>query len=423
MKKFKSCRRHFNLFFNSAAELNNNHHYTPSIFITSTTTTTTHLDYLLKKQQQQQPFHTINNKPCARASSSTSKKLSPEHYLKPESPYFTPDRIMEGQYPVMNAFKSVDTTKIQVPPYYETMKGEYSMDLEIHCKEEDLQKIRRVNQLAAEVLRFAGSLVKEGVTTEEIDEKVFEYITSRGAYPSPLRYNNFPKSLCTSINEVLVHGIPDTRPLKYSDIINLDITVYLDGFHGDTNSTYIVGADEETPERPIKEEYKTLVKVTKQALWEAIKVCGPGEPMYRIGNAIDNFLEKYNQAHGTSFKSSPDYVGHGIGRSFHGLPQVIMVKNKYGKEFIGTDIMHPGMIFTIEPVICSGSTKSKTWKSDGWTVVARDGCVSAQFEHTLRIKEESELRDFRELGCEVLTLDDHNLEDVELVKSFQKDLY
>lgn len=123
-------------------------------------------------------FHTLHYKQHAKASSSSSKKLSPEDYLKPESPYFTPDRIIEGQYSVINAFNRVDTTKIQVPRYYETMKEEYSMNLEIHNNEEDLQKIRRVNKLAAEVLRYAGSLVREGVTTEEIDEKVFEYIVS-----------------------------------------------------------------------------------------------------------------------------------------------------------------------------------------------------------------------------------------------------
>ena len=128
-----------------------------------------------------------------------------------------------------------------------------------------------------------------------------------------------------------------------------------------------------------------------------------------IGCAIDKYLAKFNETHGTSFKSNPDYVGHGIGRSFHALPQIVMVKNKYGKDFVGTDKMKPGMTFTIEPVICSGSTKSKTWKSDEWTITAKDGCINAQFEHTIRIRDtNNEPMNANCLqGCEILTLDEH----------------
>ncbi len=238
----------------------------------------------------------------------------------------------------------------------------------------DVEALRRSCRLAAETLLAAGDRLRVGMTTLEIDEFVHQFIVDHGAYPSPLGYHGFPKSVCTSINEVVCHGIPSRRRLRDGDIVNIDVTCKLDGFHGDTSATFFVG-------RP-SEEARHLVEVTRRCLELGIEQVLPGRRIGDIGRAI----EAYAVARGCSVVR--DFVGHGIGRDFHEGPQV----PHFGDAGRGPR-MEPGMTFTIEPMINLG-----TWEleilQDGWTAVTKDGRLSAQFEHTLLVTE---------TGCEVLT--------------------
>jgi len=217
-------------------------------------------------------------------------------------------------------------------------------------------------------------MVKPGVTTEEIDKVVHEFIISQDAYPSPLNYYSFPRSCCTSVNEIICHGIPDTRALEEGDIVNLDISVYKDGYHGDLNETFLVGK--------VSESSKLLVKTTFESLQKAIEYCKPGAMYREIGNIISNMVEPK----GLSVVRS--YTGHGIGTMFHCAPQVPHYRNNKAVGF-----MKVGHVFTIEPMINQGSYKDFTWK-DKWTSSTTDGQRSAQFEHTILITEK---------GCELLT--------------------
>ncbi|MBN1774482.1 MAG: type I methionyl aminopeptidase [Deltaproteobacteria bacterium] len=238
----------------------------------------------------------------------------------------------------------------------------------------DLEALRRSCRLAAETLLLAGDRLRVGMTTLEIDELVHGFIVDHGAYPSPLNYHGFPKSVCTSVNEVVCHGIPSRRRLRDGDIINIDVTCKLDGFHGDTSATFFVG----TPSA----EARHLVEVTRRCLEIGIEQVRPGRRIGEIGRVI----EAYAVAQGCSVVR--DFVGHGIGRDFHEGPQV----PHFGDAGRGAR-MEPGMTFTIEPMINLG-----TWEleilEDGWTAVTKDRRLSAQFEHTLAVTE---------TGCEVLT--------------------
>ncbi|XP_007543927.1 methionine aminopeptidase 1 [Poecilia formosa] len=239
---------------------------------------------------------------------------------------------------------------------------------------EDIEGMRVVCKLAREVLDIAALMVKPGVTTEEIDHAVHLACVARKCYPSPLNYYNFPKSCCTSVNEVICHGIPDRRALQDGDILNVDITVYHNGFHGDLNETFFVGE--------VEEGAKRLVQTTYECLMQAIDSVKPGVRYRELGNII----QKHAQANGFSVVRS--YCGHGIHRLFHTAPNVPhYAKNK------AVGVMKPGHVFTIEPMICEGGWQDETWP-DGWTAVTRDGKRSAQFEHTLLVTE---------TGCEVLT--------------------
>eukprot|EP00211_Chloroparvula_japonica_P017002 CAMPEP_0119125120 /NCGR_PEP_ID=MMETSP1310-20130426/4494_1 /TAXON_ID=464262 /ORGANISM="Genus nov. species nov., Strain RCC2339" /LENGTH=279 /DNA_ID=CAMNT_0007115151 /DNA_START=290 /DNA_END=1126 /DNA_ORIENTATION=- len=240
--------------------------------------------------------------------------------------------------------------------------------------EDEIATMRTVCRLGREVLDIAGRMIKPGVTTEEIDIAVHEACMERQCYPSPLNYRGFPKSCCTSVNEVICHGIPDSRPLEDGDICNVDITVYFQGFHGDLNETFFVGN--------VDEESKKLVKVTYECLEKAIAKVKPGELYRNIGNVIT----KHANANGFSVVKS--YCGHGIGRLFHTNPNVPhYAKNK------AIGVMKPGHIFTIEPMINVGRWQDILWPDD-WTSVTRDGKRSAQFEQTLLVTE---------TGCEILT--------------------
>lgn len=266
---------------------------------------------------------------------------------------------------------------IRKPPYAD--KGNFppwADSSQVH-NEEGKRRMRASGRLAARVLEYAGSLVRPGLTTDEIDKAVHAMIVEAGAYPSPLNYGKFPKSVCTSVNECVCHGIPDDRPLEDGDILNIDVTVYLDGYHGDTSRMFYVGN--------VDPAAKQLVEVTKQCLDEAIKKCGPGVPYNVIGRTIQNIADKHK------YGVIRDYVGHGVGQAFHSHPTIFHYKNTQ------PGVMQLGETFTIEPMIVQGGIRCDTWR-DNWTVVTKDRGLCAQFEHTILITEN---------GAEIMTrLDD-----------------
>jgi methionyl aminopeptidase len=238
-----------------------------------------------------------------------------------------------------------------------------------------LARMRKACKAAAEVLAALAPMVKPGVTTEEIDARCHAEYIARGGYPSTLNYHGFPKSLCASVNEVVCHGIPDDRRLQGGDIVNLDITIYVHGMHGDTNATYPVG--------PIDQYSEKLIRVTHECLMLGIDAVKPGRPIADIGRAI----EPYADQHGYSVVRR--YGGHGIGADFHDGLHV-----PHHIEPQATTIMEPGMVFTIEPMLTMGHFHVDEW-DDGWTVVTADGSRSAQFEHTILVTDQ---------GAEILTL-------------------
>ena len=218
-------------------------------------------------------------------------------------------------------------------------------------------------------------LFQPGVTTDFINETVHQEIVSRGAYPSPLKYRGFPKSCCTSVNNVVVHGIPDDRQLLDGDIINIDVTVFYDDFHGDTSDTFAVGN--------VDAAAKKLVRATRECLQRGIDVCGPGQTFNAIGKAIEPY------ANSLQFSVCRQYVGHGIGSYFHGPPNI----HHYRRLKVRPGTMEPGMTFTIEPILMEGVPETRLL-SDGWTVVSTDNQRSAQAEHTVLITDS---------GVEILT--------------------
>jgi methionyl aminopeptidase len=240
-----------------------------------------------------------------------------------------------------------------------------------------IERMRRAGKAAAEILAAAGEQVRPGVTTDEIDAFVHELTIAKGGYPSPLNYgssNKYPKSLCTSVNEVICHGIPDDRPLEEGDIVNLDVTIYLDGVHGDCNATFGVGDIDAGSAR--------LIEVTRECLERGIAAAGPGLPFNGIGKAIEE------HAHAHHFGVVRDFVGHGIGEQFHTELQI----PHYFEPRLSA-VMEAGMTFTIEPMITAGTWQARVW-DDGWTAVTADGSRTAQFEHTVLVTDD---------GVEVLT--------------------
>ncbi len=230
---------------------------------------------------------------------------------------------------------------------------------------EEIERMRRAGRAAAEVLQVVGAAVRPGITTDELDAIAHEECVRRGGYPSPLNYQGFPKSLCTSVNEVICHGIPDSTELRDGDIVNCDVTIYLDGMHGDTNATFLAG--------DVDEASRELVRVTRECLDRGIAAVRPGGQVRDIGRAIQDHAE----AHGYGVVRA--FVGHGIGATFHADPQV---PHYYDPR--ATTVLKPGMTFTIEPMITMGSWEHRMW-DDGWTAVTADGKRTAQFEHTLLV--------------------------------------
>ncbi|PVV03964.1 hypothetical protein BB560_001538 [Smittium megazygosporum] len=240
--------------------------------------------------------------------------------------------------------------------------------------ETQISKLSSSCKLAADTLEFAKSLVVPGITTQEIDSKVLAFITEHNAYPSPLNYYGFPKSICTSINNIVAHGIPDSRPLLDGDIVNIDITVYRDGFHGDTSATFNVGQ--------VDDQGLKLVNNTKFVLVKAIEMCGPGTHYKSLGNYIDSFATQ------NGYTVNNVFSGHGIGEHFHQNPLIYHFKNNE------SGIMTPGTAFTIEPMLNQG-TEKVIFYPDEWTVTTADGGRSAQFEHTIVITDN---------GAKILTI-------------------
>jgi methionyl aminopeptidase len=241
----------------------------------------------------------------------------------------------------------------------------------------EIEKMRQVGKLAAQLLEYLGKMVTPGISTHDLDQAAEKWTKEHGAKSAPLGYHGFPRSICTSVNEVICHGIPSKdQILKDGDIINIDVTPILEGYHGDTSKTFFVG----TP----SDEAKKLVEVTEECLYRGINAVRSGGRIGDIGAAI----QEYAESHGYSVVRN--FVGHGIGRTFHTPPQV----PHYGKKGTGKKL-RPGMVFTIEPMINIG-----TWEADvledGWTALTKDRQLSAQFEHTIAITHG---------GVEILTVD------------------
>ena len=245
-----------------------------------------------------------------------------------------------------------------------TIFDEYNNPVVLHS-EKDFDKMRKAGKLASQVLDFITPHVKENVTTFELDKLCHDFIISNGAIPAPLNYKGFPKSICTSVNHVVCHGIPSNKILKSGDIINIDITVILDEWHGDTSRMFFVG------KKNIKSE--KLVDVTFKSMWKGIKKVKPGNTLGDIGNAIQEYAENFG------YSVVRDFCGHGIGKVFHSAPNIL----HYGEKGTGEKIK-TGMIFTIEPMINLGNYETKIL-NDGWTAVTKDKSLSAQFEHTVGI--------------------------------------
>jgi methionyl aminopeptidase len=240
---------------------------------------------------------------------------------------------------------------------------------------EVIERMRRAGRAAADVLQVVGAAVAPGVTTDELDALCHEECIRRGGYPSPLNYGAFPKSLCTSVNEVICHGIPDDRALIDGDIVNLDVTIFLDGVHGDTNATFPVGTTDQGS--------ADLIRVTRECLDRGIAAVSPGSQIREIGRAIQDHAE----GHGYGVVRA--FVGHGIGEQFHSDLQI-----PHYDDPRATTLIEPGMTFTIEPMITMGAWQHQLW-SDGWTAVTVDRRRTAQFEHTLLVNDD---------GAEILTL-------------------
>lgn len=239
---------------------------------------------------------------------------------------------------------------------------------------ETIELIRASSRIASDAITAVGQAIRPGVTTDHLDAIAHDYVVSHGAYPSTLGYRGFPKSACTSVNEVVCHGIPDDTVLEDGDIVNIDITAFRDGVHGDTNRTFVVG--EGSPEAV------DLVERTRLALDRGIKAVAPGRPVNVVGRAIEVYAKRFG------YGVVRDYTGHGVGRAFH---SGLIIPHYDAPQY--DDVMEVGMVFTIEPMLTLGGIESDIW-ADGWTVTTRDRSLTAQFEHTLVVTER---------GAEVLT--------------------
>lgn len=241
---------------------------------------------------------------------------------------------------------------------------------------EVIEKIRFASKIAAQGLQEIGKAVQPGVTTDELDRIGHEFLLDHNAYPSTLSYRGFPKSICTSLNEVICHGIPDTTVVQDGDIINIDITAYIDGVHGDTNATFLAG--------DVDEESRLLVERTEESLRRAIKAVMPGRQFNVLGRTIQSYAKRFG------YGVVRDFTGHGVGPAFH----TGLIVPHYDAAPRFSDLIEPGMTFTIEPMLTLGTADWDMWE-DGWTATTKDKKRTAQFEHTLLVTES---------GAEILTL-------------------
>jgi methionyl aminopeptidase len=264
---------------------------------------------------------------------------------------------------------------IERPEYVDRPTAERDLGPEVKDAE-TIERMRVAGRIAAQALAAAAAVIAPGVTTDAIDAVAHEFLLDHGAYPSTLGYRGFPKSLCTSVNEVVCHGIPDSRPLEDGDLVNLDITAYVGGVHGDTDATYLVG--------DVDEESRLLVERTREAMMRGIRAAQPGRQVNVIGRVIESYARRFG------YGVVRDFTGHGIGRAFHSG----LVIPHYDAAPAYDTLIQPGMTFTIEPMLNLGTHEWEMW-DDGWTVVTKDGRRSAQFEHTILVTEH---------GNEILTL-------------------
>ena len=278
-------------------------------------------------------------------------------------------RVLPG---VISPMRTVPA-HIERPSYADTGLVE-RWDEPVVKSDDVIERMRHAGRVAAEVLRLSGEFLRPGITTDEVDEYTHNLFIERGAYPSTLNYHGYPKSLCSSANEVICHGIPDSRVIRDGDIMNLDVTGFIGGVHGDTNATFLIGQ--------VSEENHRLVRVTEECMWLGIEAVRPGRPLSDIGRAIEDHAKAHNYGVVRAF------IGHGIGEQFHTDIQVL---HYYDSR--STTVMRPGMVFTIEPMITLGSWQHRMW-DDGWTAVTSDGRWTAQFEHTILVTDD---------GAEVLT--------------------
>ena len=241
---------------------------------------------------------------------------------------------------------------------------------------EQIDRIRRAGRLAAQATQLVGEHAKPGITTDELDRIAHEFLIKNGAYPSTLGYRGYPKSICASLNEVICHGIPDDTVLQDGDILNIDITAYLDGMHGDTNVTFLVG--------DVAPEVCDLVDRTREALQRGINAALPGRQINIIGRAIESYAKRFG------YGVVRDFTGHGVGEAFHSG----LIVPHYDSSPLYADEIKVGMVFTIEPMLTLGTHEWDIWPDD-WTVTTKDKSWTAQFEHTIAITED---------GPEILTL-------------------
>ncbi|GAA2746419.1 type I methionyl aminopeptidase [Terrabacter aerolatus] len=264
---------------------------------------------------------------------------------------------------------------IERPHYVDVPNPREDGDLRIKDAE-TIEKMRIASRIAATAMVEASKAIAPGVTTDELDAVAHEYMLDHGAYPSPLGYKGFPKSVCTSVNEVICHGIPDACPLEDGDIVNIDVTAYIHGVHGDTDATYLVG--------DVDEESRLLVERTHEAMMRGIRAARPGREINVIGRVIESYAKRFG------YGVVRDFTGHGIGLEFHSG----LIVPHYDAAPHYETVIEPGMTFTIEPMLNLGTHEWDMW-DDRWTVVTRDHRRSAQFEHTIVITDD---------GNEILTL-------------------
>ncbi len=312
------------------------------------------------------------NDACWCASGKKYKKCHQEpdsEFLKEERKRLEANRVKPGRVSPMR----VVPDNIPKPDYWQTGQPSRGSGRVVRTAEE-IVRMRKAGLAAARILRMAGAFVKPGLTTDDIDAYVHDLTIKEGGYPSPLNYRGFPKSVCTSVNEVICHGIPDDRKLLDGDIVNLDVTIFVEGVHGDCNATFCVGN--------VDEESKQLIRVTHECLMKGIEAVKPGRPISDIGRAIEQHSDHYG------YGVVRAYCGHGISETFHNSLQI-----PHYFDARSTTKMDVGMTFTIEPMIALGTWEETTW-DDEWTAVTKDLKRTAQFEHTILVTES---------GCDILT--------------------